>query len=88
MKNPLLQLRENLGLTNEKLAFLLNLSVATINRIEEGFTQIPPKCFPYLEKMGINPKELASEQALFIDNKRNEMLASLKDKLGNSKEKK
>lgn len=81
MENPLVRLREKLELTKEDLAFLLNLSVTTISRIEKGNTKVPPKCFNHLEKLGVNPMELAAEQEQFIETKRKEFLASIQDKL-------
>jgi DNA-binding transcriptional regulator YiaG len=78
MENPLEQIRERYGLKKEDLALLLDISLPTLNRIEAGVAKIPEKCFRGLRDLRLDPEKIAEQQLLFIEEKKRQILKSLK----------
>ncbi len=78
MESPLSQIREKFGLKKEDLALLLNISLPTLNRIESGVAKIPNKCFRGLKDLKQDPEKVAEDQLLFIEEKKKQILKSLK----------
>jgi DNA-binding transcriptional regulator YiaG len=78
MENPLSQIRERFGLKKEDLALLLDISLPTLNRIEAGVAKIPEKCFGGLRELKQDPEKIAEQQVLFIEEKKRQILKSLK----------
>jgi DNA-binding transcriptional regulator YiaG len=78
MESPLSQIRERFGLKKEDLALLLDISLPTLNRIEAGVAKIPQKCFGGLGELKQDPEKIAEQQVLFIEEKKRQILKSLK----------
>jgi DNA-binding transcriptional regulator YiaG len=78
MESPLSQIREKFGLKKEDLALLLDISLPTLNRIEAGVAKIPEKCFGGLRELKQVPERIAEQQVLFIEEKKRQILKSLK----------
>jgi len=63
MNNNLRRLRELRALSQRELAALANLSVTTVNRIENGQHKPMPRTVRKLaEALGVTPEELLTEQ--------------------------
>ena len=78
MESPLVQIREKFGLKKQDLALMLDISLPTLNRIEAGLTKIPEKCFYGLRELKQDPEKIAGDQLLFIQEKKKQILKSLK----------
>jgi DNA-binding XRE family transcriptional regulator len=78
MESPLIQIREKFGLKKQDLALMLDISLPTLNRIEAGLTKIPDKCFHGLRELKQDPEKIAGDQLLFIQEKKKQILKSLK----------
>jgi DNA-binding transcriptional regulator YiaG len=78
MESPLIQIREKFGLKKQDFALMLDISLPTLNRIEAGLTKIPEKCFHGLRELKQDPEKIAGDQLLFIQEKKKQILKSLK----------
>jgi len=78
MESPLIQIREKFALRKEDFALILDVSLPTLNRIEAGLTKIPDKCFRGLRELKQDPGKIAEQQILFIEDRKRQILKSLK----------
>jgi DNA-binding XRE family transcriptional regulator len=78
LESPLAEIRARLGLRKEDLAIILDISLPTLNRIETGVAKVPEKCFQGLRDLKQNPEKIVEQQILFIEEKKRQILKSLK----------
>lgn len=69
MESPLKKIREKMGWTTEKLAYLLGKRSfsSVIGKIEAGKMRIPAEFYDRLRTIDVDPFELAIEQERFIE---------------------
>jgi hypothetical protein len=61
---------------------ILGISEATVKRIEMGIAKIPEKCSTGLEKLGLDPTDIAKQQEIFIAEKVKQLLERGKTRKG------
>jgi hypothetical protein len=79
-KSPITKLLEKFDIKKQDLAILLEVSLPTLTRIEDGSTRFPEKSFDGLTKLGCDPHEIVKEQEKFIADRKKQIIEKAKIK--------